>query len=38
VIPNNFKEFDEEGMGAVFLNLYKPPKVPAAGAAAGGRL
>jgi hypothetical protein len=33
-VPNNFKEFDEEGLSAIFSNLYKPPKVPAAGAAA----
>ncbi len=33
-VPNNFKEFDEEGLSAIFSNLYKPPKVPLAGAAA----
>jgi hypothetical protein len=32
--PNDFKEFDEEGLSAIFLNLYKPPKMPTAGAAA----
>jgi len=38
--PVDFKEFDEDGLDAVFSNLYKPPKVPAAGAAAlaAGRL
>jgi hypothetical protein len=39
-VPDNFKEFDEEGLSTIFLNLYKPPKVPVAGAAAlaAGRL
>lgn len=38
--PVDFKEFDEDGLDAVFSNLYKPPKVPAPGAAAlaAGRL
>ena len=38
--PEDFKEFDEDGLDAIFSNLYKPPKVPAAGAAAitAGRL
>ncbi len=33
-VPKDFKEFDKEGLSAIFLNLYKPPKVPALGAAA----
>jgi hypothetical protein len=33
-VPNNFKEFDKEGLSTIFLNLYKPPKVLVAGAAA----
>jgi hypothetical protein len=32
--PKDFKEFDEDGMKTIFANLFKPPKVPAAGAAA----
>lgn len=38
--PEDFKEFDEDGLDAIFSNLYKPPKVPATGAAAiaAGRL
>jgi hypothetical protein len=38
--PEDFKEFDEDGLSVIFLNLYKPPKVPATGAAAAavGRL
>ena len=38
--PEDFKEFDEDGLNAIFLNLYKPPKNPAIGAAAiaAGRL
>jgi hypothetical protein len=32
--PKDFKEFDEEGLSAIISNLFKPPKVPAAGAAA----
>ncbi len=34
VVPNNFKEFNKEGLSTIFLNLYKPPKVPAVGATA----
>ncbi len=33
-VPDNFKEFDKEGLSAIFSNLYKPRKVPVAGAAA----
>jgi hypothetical protein len=33
-VPDDFKEFDKEGLSAIFLNLYKPPKVPMAGTAA----
>jgi hypothetical protein len=33
-MPEDFKEFDEEGMKAIFANLFKPPKVPVTGAAA----
>ena len=38
--PEDFKEFDEDGLNAIFSNLYKPPKIPAIGAAAiaAGRL
>ena len=38
--PEDFKEFDEDGLNAIFSNLYKPPKIPATGAAAiaAGRL
>jgi hypothetical protein len=32
--PKDFKEFDDEGMKAIFRTLLKPPKVPATGAAA----
>ncbi len=32
--PKDFKEFDDDGMTAIFSNLLKPPKVPALGAAA----
>ncbi len=32
--PEDFKEFDDNGMMAIFTNLLKPPKVPALGAAA----
>jgi hypothetical protein len=35
----DFKEFDKDGLTAIFLNLYKPPKIPVTGAvviAAGG--
>ena len=31
--PEDFKEFDE-GLSVIFSNLYKPPKIPATGAAA----
>ncbi len=34
VVPDNFKEFNKEGLSVIFSNLYKPPKVPVAGAAA----
>jgi hypothetical protein len=39
-VPTDFKEFDKEGLSAIFSNLYKPLKVPVAGAAAlaAGRL
>ena len=38
--PEDFKEFDEDGLSAIFSNLYKPPKIPTIGAAAiaAGRL
>jgi len=38
--PEDFKEFDEDELNAIFSNLYKPPKVPAPGAVAiaAGRL
>ncbi len=32
--PKDFKEFNNNGMMAIFTNLLKPPKVPALGAAA----
>ncbi len=32
--PKDFKEFDDNGMMAIFTNLLKPPKVPALSAAA----
>ncbi len=32
--PEDFKEFDNDGMTAIITNLLKPPKVPALGAAA----
>jgi hypothetical protein len=32
--PEDFKEFNGNGMTAIFTNLLKPPKVPATGAAA----
>jgi hypothetical protein len=40
VVPEDFKEFDKEGLSAIFLNLYKPPKVTVvrAAAIAAGRL
>jgi hypothetical protein len=31
---DDFKDFDAEGLKGIFLNLLKPPKVPATGAAA----
>jgi len=38
--PEDFKEFDDDGLSAIFLNLYKPPNIPATGAVAvaAGRL
>ncbi len=33
-VPEDFIDFDAEGLEGIFLNLRKPPKVPAAGAAA----
>jgi hypothetical protein len=38
--PEDFKEFDKDGLNSIFSNLYKPPKIPATGAAAitAGRL
>jgi hypothetical protein len=32
LIPDNFKDFDDDGLEAIFLNLVKPPKVPGVGA------
>ncbi len=32
--PKDFKEFDDDGMTAIFTNLLKPPKVPALSATA----
>ena len=32
--PEDFKEFNEDGLDAIFSNLYKPPKIPAPGAVA----
>jgi hypothetical protein len=39
-VPKDFKDFDNKSLSAIFLNLYKPPKVPVPGAAAiaAGRL
>ena len=39
-VPDDFIDFDVEGLEGIFLNLLKPPKVPAAGtvALAVGRL
>ena len=39
-VPDDFIDFDAEGLEGIFLNLLKPPKVPATGAAAlaAGRL
>ena len=33
-VRDDFKDYDAEGLKGIFLNLLKPPKVPAAGAAA----
>ncbi len=33
-VPDDFIDFDAEGLKGIFLNLLKPPKVPAAGAVA----
>ena len=33
-VPDDFIDFDAEGLEGIFLNLLKPPKVPAASAAA----
>ena len=33
-VPDDFIDFDAEGLEGIFLNLLKPPKVPATGAAA----
>ncbi len=27
-VPDNFKEFDKDGLSAIFSDLYKPPKIP----------
>ena len=32
--PEDFKEFDEDGLSAIFSNLYKPPNIPVTGTAA----
>jgi hypothetical protein len=32
LIPDNFKDFDDNGLEAIFLNLAKPPKIPGVGA------
>ncbi len=39
-VPDDFIDFDADGLEGIFLNLQKPPKVPATGAAAiaAGRL
>ena len=39
-VPDDFIDFDAEGLEGIFLNLLKPPNVPTAGAAAlaAGRL
>jgi hypothetical protein len=29
LVPNNFKDFDNDGLDAIFTNLTKPPKVEA---------
>ena len=33
-VPDDFIDFDVEGLEGIFLKLLKPPKVPVAGAAA----
>jgi hypothetical protein len=33
-MPEDIKQFDNDGMMAIFTNLLKPPKVPAMGTAA----
>jgi hypothetical protein len=33
-VPDNFIDFDAEGLKGIFLNLLKPPKIPTAGTAA----
>jgi hypothetical protein len=33
-VPDDFIDFDADGLEGIFLNLQKPPKVPATGAAA----
>ena len=33
-VPDGFIDFDADGLEGIFLNLQKPPKVPATGAAA----
>jgi hypothetical protein len=33
-VPDDFNDFDAEGLKGLFLNLLKPPKVSAAGAVA----
>ena len=40
MVPDNFIDFDAEGLEGIFLNLLKPPKVPVASASAlaAGRL
>jgi hypothetical protein len=32
LIPDNFKDFDDDGLEAIFINLAKPPKAPGVGA------
>jgi hypothetical protein len=29
LVPNNFNDFDDDGLDAIFTNLVKPPKVEA---------
>jgi hypothetical protein len=33
-VPDDFIDFDGDGLEGIFLNLQKPPKAPATGAAA----